>query len=94
MNIPIGNTHKRERFGPSPGRTEFQTAYVIEVSKRRDFDFFCGNPMCDEVYRGPTTVLYFTKDRRLHADRLGQKKVLHTAVSAGFILNAPERNNR
>ena len=76
MLIPIGNDHQQEEFGPSVGRTPFQTAYVIAVAACEDVDFFCGNPRCDEPYRGPFTLLFYTTDRVIHADRVGQTRVL------------------
>ena len=80
MKVPIGNTHELEEFGPSPGRTDFQTEYSREIATRPGFDFFCLNPACDEPYRGPFMLSYYTKDGKLHGDWVGQRCVLRQSA--------------
>lgn len=63
-------------FGPSAGRSPFQTAYVNELAAREDFDRFCIDPTCDEPYKGPTIFAFYTKDGTLHAYRVGTTRLL------------------
>ena len=73
-------------FGASPGRTPFQTAYANELAAREDFDRFCIDPTCDETYKGPTIMAFYTKDGTLHVRRVGTSRLLrsvqHPAVAS------------
>jgi hypothetical protein len=82
MKIPIGKYHELEDFGPSTGRSDFQTEYVMGIAQRSDFDFYCMDPMCDGQYKGPFRLMFYTKDGALHAHWVGVRKVLNTAVAA------------
>jgi hypothetical protein len=64
----ISNQHRKELFKSSPDRSEFQTNYVKQIADMPHFDFFCGNPMCDEPYKGPFALIYYTKDGTLHLE--------------------------
>ena len=76
MKIRIGNRGETETFGPSVGRTKFQTNYVTMIAKEKDFDFFPINPMSNEKYRGPINLVFFTTDGTLHLHRVGVNRVL------------------
>lgn len=77
MLIPIGNDHQPLEFGPSIGRTAFQDGVVKFIAKAmKDFDFFCGSPMCDEFYRGPVCILWYDKQGRLNVWSVGTKSIL------------------
>ena len=81
MQIKIGNKHELSNFGPSSGRTDFQTAYVEKIAADPNTDFFCMNPMCDEPhkirpYRGPFMLTFYTVDGRINFHWIGQRRVL------------------
>ena len=65
----------------SAGLSDFQTEYAIKLSESPDFDFWCRNPMEHSARVGPTMFVYYTKDGRLHGDRVGVKRVSRCVVS-------------
>ena len=68
-------------LAPSAGLSDFQTAYAMQLSQDPNFDFWCIEPMCDQVGRGPTMFVYYTKDGVLHGDRVGVKRVIRQVTS-------------
>jgi len=81
MLIKIGNNHELSNFGPSSGRTDFQTAYVEKIATDPNTDFLCMNPMCDEPerrnpYRGPFMLIFYTVDGKINFHWIGQRRVL------------------
>lgn len=61
----------------SEGRSEFQMRHLRAVSREPAFEHFCGNPGCDEHYRGPHMVTWFRKDGVMEAEYVGVDRVLH-----------------
>lgn len=75
MYVPVGNDHKRE-WVRTEGRTPFQVRHIAALARLTDFDFFCCNPGDDSGYRGPVMLIFYTKDGKLHAHRVGQNVVI------------------
>lgn len=65
----------------SAGLSVFQVSYAIKVSESPDFDFWCRIPMVQDVRRGPTMFTYYTKDGRLHGDRVGVNRIIRCVTS-------------
>ena len=65
----------------SAGLSDFQTEYTIKLSESPDFDSWCSKPMDHNARLGPTMFVYYTKDGRLHGDRVGVKRVIRCVVS-------------
>lgn len=70
----------------SPALSAFQRQAIEDVARRDDFECFVttDSGFADPAYGKGTsvTVLFYTTDGRLHAHRVGRRKVLHTVTSS------------
>lgn len=64
--------------------TPFQTQWVKDTEKKEGFSSWVGieiNPLEAERKQGPIVIPYYTTDGKLHAARLGTKRVLHEVTA-------------
>lgn len=74
FSIPVGLSHTLEPVAER--RTPAQRERVAAILADSEFDFACDNPFTEEVspsYRGPFAFLYYTRDGRLHLERIGAR---------------------
>lgn len=70
--ITVNGTDRVQREIDPTGLSPKQIQFIQETNDHPDFDFFCSSwdrSDC-EGYKGPVTLIYFTKDGCLHAVKI------------------------
>jgi hypothetical protein len=87
ITVPVGNNHAPERWTLHENfRTEAQFEVVRQIIQSQDFDFSCNSnffePESSKPYKGPVAFTYYTKDGKLHIQKIGSKGKILVAVPA------------